>query len=68
MNVGDLVRIRINFTAHGLYKEREEKIAMIVEGPNEVGNVRLLLSDGRSIWRHTTEVEYLPKGRSYLKK
>ena len=67
MNVGDLVRIKIRFTAHGLYEEREDKIAMIVEGPNEVGNIKLLLPDGKSIWRHSAEVEYLPKRKGYLK-
>ena len=67
MKVGDLVRITVKVTTTGLHEE-ETKIAMIVEGPNEVGKVRLLLSDASSIWRHSTEVEYLPKEGVYLKK
>ena len=67
MTVGDLVKIKISFTPRYLREEREDRIAMIVEGPNEVGNIRLLLSDGSSVWRHSAEVEYLPKAKGYLK-
>ena len=65
MKIGDLVRVPHTYTSHEVC---EGRIAMIVEGPNEVGKVRLLLSDGSSIWRHSTEVEYLPKEGVYLKK
>jgi hypothetical protein len=66
MNVGDLVRIRTVFTAHGTYEENETKVAMIVEGPNEAGKVKLLLPTGTIVWRHTAELEYIPRNRKYL--
>ena len=43
------------------------QIAMIIEGPNEVGKLKALLSSGKTTWAHSTEVEYLPKERGYLK-
>ena len=67
MKVGDLVKIRDIFTAHGLYESEESKIAMIIEGPNEVGKIKLLLPSGEIVWRHSAEVEYLPKQRQYFK-
>lgn len=67
MKAGDLVRVKIKLTAHGLYEEENAKIAMIIEGPNEVGKVKLLFSDGSANWRHSAEVEYMPKGGNYLK-
>ena len=68
MKIGDLVRVNLKITGHGSFEETETKIAMIVEGPNEVGNVRLLLPDATSVWRHSAEVEYLPREGVYLKK
>jgi len=67
MKVGDLVRVKDIFTAHGLYEAEESKVAMIISGPNEVGKVKLLLSSGQIVWRHTAEVEYMPRPRTYLK-
>ena len=55
MKVGDLV------------KYKGDKIVMIAEGPNEVGNIRILLSDGRTSWIHTSEVRLIPKTGNYLK-
>lgn len=67
MNVGDLVRVKIMFTAHGVYEEIESKIAMIIEGPNDVGKVKLLFPDGRIAWRFSAELDYLPRKKEYLK-
>ena len=67
MKVGDLVTIKNLFTAHGVYELPEEKIAMIVEGPNEVGKIRVLLSDGQKMWIHSAETNLLKKERRYLK-
>ena len=69
VQVGDLVKIVETFTSHGAYKSPSPgRIAMIIEGPNEVGKVKLLLSNGNTTWRHTTEVEYVPKtAMEYLK-
>ena len=67
MKIGDLVRVRVKVDDTGS-SEEETKIAMIVEGPNEVGNVRLLLPNAISIWMHRAEVEYIPREGVYLKK
>ena len=67
MKVGDLVRVRDVITAHGSYESEESKIAMIVEGPNDIGKIKLLLSSGEVVWKHSAEVEYFPRRRSYLK-
>lgn len=66
MKIGDLVKIRDVVTAHGSYESEESRIAMIVEGPNEVGKIKILLSNGDIIWCHTGEVEYMPKERRYF--
>jgi len=39
---------------------------MIIEGPNEAGKIKLLLSNGKAFWKHTSEVEYMPKDKRYL--
>jgi hypothetical protein len=68
MKVGDLIKIRKVFTTVDYYEFGEHtQIAMIIEGPNEVGKLKALLSDGKVMWLHCTEVEYLPRERSYLK-
>ena len=46
---------------------RREKIAMIVDGPNEVGNIRILLSNGKSTWVHCSDVSLFPKKGKYLR-
>ena len=67
MRVGDLVKYIESYTTVDLYASPKERIAMIVEGPNEVGNVRILLPNGKSAWVHCSDVSYMPKERSYLK-
>jgi len=68
MNVGDLVRITYTATLEkNRYGTGESKIAMIIEGPNEAGKIKLLMSNGKSLWKHTSEVEYMPKDTGYLK-
>ena len=68
MKVGDLVKVRSLFTAHGSYELDNDVVCMIVEGPNEVGKIRVLLSTGEKMWLHSEEVEYMPKERRYLRK
>ncbi len=68
MKVGDLIKVRNLFTAHGSYALDDDVVGMIVEGPNEVGKIRVLLSTGEKMWLHSQEVEYMPKERRYLKK
>ena len=58
MKVGDLVRVG--------HVADEGKIAMIIEGPNEAGKIKLLLSNGIAFWKHCSEVEYMPKDKRYL--
>lgn len=67
MKVGDLISVRSLFTAHGSYEMKEVKIGMIVEGPNEVGKIRVLMSSGHKMWLHCNEVDLVPKDRRYLK-
>ena len=67
MNVGDLIRIKDIFTSHGTYEGSEYMVGMIINGPNEVGKVRVLLSTGERIWLHAGELEYVPRQRRYLK-
>jgi len=68
MKVGDLVQIvYVTSIERAKYLGDESKIAMIVEGPNEVGKIRVLLSNGKTLWKHTSEVEYMPRNLNYLK-
>jgi len=68
MKVGDLVRITyITETEKSRHVGDDTKIAMIIEGPNEVGKIKLLLSSGLAFWKHASEVEYMPKDSGYLK-
>ena len=67
MNIGDLVKITYTETLEkSKYGTEENKIAMIIEGPNEAGKIKLLLSNGKAFWKHTSEVEYMPKDKRYL--
>jgi hypothetical protein len=67
MTPGDLVRITYTTTLESdRYNSEESKIAMIIEGPNEAGKIKLLLSNGKAFWKHTSEVEYMPKDKRYL--
>ena len=69
MKVGDLVRITYTATLErSKLSDDESKIAMIIEGPNEVGKIKVLLSNGMAFWKHTSEVEYMPKESRYLKR
>ena len=69
MKVGDLVKYTESYMTVDLCPMPRERIAMIVEGPNEVGNVRILLSNGHATWVHCSDVSYLSKktARNYLK-
>jgi hypothetical protein len=68
MKIGDLVRITYDTEyERNRYAEGEKKIAMIIEGPNEVGKIKVLLSNGVAFWKHCSEVEYMPKDTGYLK-
>lgn len=66
MKAGDLIRVKDLFTSHGIYEGENYRIGMILEGPNDVGKVRILFSSGERRWLHSAEVEYMPK-RKYLK-
>ena len=69
MNIGDLVKITYAATLErSKLSDDESKIAMIIEGPNEVGKIKVLLSNGMAFWKHTSEVEYMPKESRYLKR
>ena len=68
MKIGDLVRTDIKSTDHETYEEPASKIAMIVEGPNAVGKIKLLLPNGTTVWKHAEEVEYMPREGKYLQK
>ena len=67
MKVGDLIRIKDLFTSHGIYEGEKYQMAMIIEGPNEVAKIRVLLSTGERLWIHCAEVEYFPQHGRYLK-
>ncbi len=68
MKVGDLIKIKRVFTTMDHYPFEEiVQIAMIIEGPDEFGKLKALLSSGKTTMVHSTEVEYLPKKRGYLK-
>ena len=69
MKVGDLVKYEEPYMTVDLYPVPRERIAMIVEGPNEVGNIRILLSNGKATWVHCSDVSYFQQQttRSYLK-
>ena len=67
MNIGDLVKITYTATLDkSRYSTEENKIAMIIEGPNEAGKIKLLFSNGKAFWKHTSEVEYMPRSKKYL--
>lgn len=67
MMVGDLVRVKDVYTAHGSYELDEELIGMIVEAPNEAGKIKVIFTDGWLTWLHTSEIELMPKERTYLR-
>lgn len=68
MKVGDLVKYLEPQMTVDFYPMPNERIAMIIQGPNEVGNIRILLSNGKPIWVHSSDVSYLPRKqtRRYL--
>ena len=66
MKVGDLIKIKDTFTSHGIYEGEDYKIGMIIEGPNEVGKIRILFSSGDRMWLHSGDIEYMPS-KGYLK-
>ncbi len=68
MKVGDLVRLVDTFITVDFVNVPETKIVMIIEGPNEVGNIKVLLPSAKTRWVHCSDVEYFRKNtRSYLK-
>ena len=68
MKVGDLVRLIDTFTTVDFVNTPNEKIVMIIEGPNEVGNIKVLLPNAKTKWVHCSDVEYYTRNtRSYLK-
>ena len=67
MKVGDLVRVKHVSTGHGSYEFDSDAVALIVEGPNEVGKIKVLFTDGWITWLHSSEIEYVPKERMYLR-
>ena len=67
MKVGDLVKMKRVHTGHGSYELGSDAVALIVEGPNEVGKIKVLFTDGWIIWLHSSEIEYVPKERIYLR-
>ena len=68
MKVGDLVKLIDTFVTVDFINVPEEKIVMIIEGPNEVGNIKVLLPNAKTKWVHCSDVEYYTRNtRSYLK-
>ena len=67
MKVGDIVRLTEQFITVDHCYVGEYKTVMIVEGPNEVGNIRVLLPNASTRWVHCSDVEYLTQTRRYLK-
>ena len=67
MKIGDLIKIKDIFTSHGTYEGDIHQIGMIIEGPNEVGKIKVLLATGQKMWVYSGEVEYLSAARRYLK-
>lgn len=63
MKTGDLVRVK---DVYGTYRNEEYRIAMILEGPNEVGKIKVLYSCGSKSWLSSMDVEMVPVG-GYLK-
>ena len=69
MKVGDLVKLLDTFVTVDFVHLPEKKIAMIVEGPNEAGNVKVLLPNASTRWVHCSDLEYFPRDTErYLKK
>ena len=67
MNVGDIVELTYEFTTVDFCHIGDRKTVMIVEGPNEVGNIRILLPNGTLKWVHCSDISYAPSKRRYLK-
>ena len=68
MKVGDLVKLIDTFVTVDFINVPEVKIAMIIEGPNDVGNIKVLLTNGKAKWVHCSDVQYFPRNdRNYLK-
>ena len=68
MKVGDLVKLIDVFTTVDFVNIPNEKVVMIIEGPNEAGNIKVLLPSAKIKWVHCSDVEYFTRNvRSYLK-
>lgn len=68
MKIGDLVKLTEAFITVDFINMPETKIVMIIEGPNEVGNIKVLLPNAKTRWVHCSDVEYFKRNnKSYLK-
>jgi hypothetical protein len=68
MKIGDVVKLTEEFVTTDFCHVGEEHTVMIIDGPNEVGNIKVLLPTGSTRWLHRSAVKcYRDKG-VYLKK
>ena len=67
MRVGDIVELTEEFVTVDFCHFGDSKVVMIIEAPNEVGNIRVLLPSGSIRWVHCSDISYPVKRRSYLK-
>lgn len=67
MKIGDIVRFSDIFVTTDMCQVPDIKVVMIIDGPNEVGNIKVLLPTGETQWIHCSDVEYMQKGKMYLR-
>lgn len=68
MKTGDLVKLLDSFMTVDFVEMPSTKIVMIIEGPNDVGNIKVLLPNAKTKWVHCSDVEYVKNSlRNYLK-
>ena len=68
MNIGDVVILTQVFVTVDMCDIPEARTVMIISGPNEAGNIKVLLPSGDTRWVHCSSVEYPGKQKMYLKK
>lgn len=68
MKIGDVVKLTEEFITADFCYVGEEHTVMIIDGPNEVGNVKVLLPTGSTRWLHCSEVKHYAEKGVYLKK
>lgn len=66
MKIGDIVRFSDVFVTTDMCQVPDTKVVMIIEGPNEVGNIKVLLPTGEAKWVHCSDVEYSTSDKRYL--